>query len=312
MRKIIILTTVLWFSLCPLCLCGENSSSLEARLAPLAKAHEGKVAIVVKHLGTGESYALNADEPLATASLIKFPVMVETYFQVQEGKVRLSDLCQLHQGDKVPGSGILTSHFSPGASFPLRDAVRLMIVYSDNTATNLVLDHIGIPSTAKRMEALGLPNTKIHSKVYRRDTSAFPERSKQFGLGSTTANEMIKLLTLLHEGKLVSAEASKEMLEHLKKCEDPDKFPRFLPRGSMVAMKTGSVSTARTCAGILYVPKPGGDPKAPAFQPVAVCVMTDQNKDQRFVPDNAGNLLCAKVAKEVYDYFSKPVPANGP
>src|SRR5262249_36251023 len=66
-------------SLSPLCLCGEPSSPLEARLAPLAKAHQGKVAIAVKHLGTGETYTLNADEPLPTASLIKFPVMVETY-----------------------------------------------------------------------------------------------------------------------------------------------------------------------------------------------------------------------------------------
>jgi beta-lactamase class A len=229
--------------------------------------------------------------------------MVETYFQYQEGKVRPTDLCLLNQGDKVPGSGILTSHFSPGASFPLRDAVRLMIVYSDNTATNLVLDHIGLPATAKRMEALGLPNTKIHAKVYRRDTSIYPERSKQFGLGSTTANEMVRLLTMLHEGKLVSPEACKEMLETMKRCEDPKKFPRFLPPGTAVAMKTGYVNASRTAAGIIYVPKAGGDPKKPMLQPVAVCVLTDQNKDQSWTPDSAGDLLCAKVAKEVYDYF---------
>src|SRR5262249_3634141 len=101
--------------------------------------------------------------------------------------------------------------------------------YSDNTATNLVLDKIGIGSTAKRMEALGLPNTKIHAKVFRRDTSVFPERSKQFGLGSTTAREMVTLLELLNEGKLVSPEASKEMIKILKKCEDREKMPRFLP-----------------------------------------------------------------------------------
>jgi beta-lactamase class A len=293
-----------WLSPCPPCLCGEPASSLEARLAPLAKAHQGKVAIAVKHLGTGESYALNADEPMPTASLIKFPVMVETYYQAQEGQVRMSDMITLSKDDKVPGSGILTYHFSPGASFCLRDAVRLMIVYSDNTATNLVLDHIGIPSTAKRMEALGLPNTKIHSKSFRRDTSAFPERSKKFGLGSTTAHEMIRLLEMLHAGKLVSPEACREMLETMKKCDDKDKFPRFLPPGTAVAFKTGSVNASRTSAGIIYVPKPGGDPKKPELQPVAVCVMTDENKDQSWVPDNAGNLLCAKVAKEVYDYYA--------
>src|SRR5262245_44866286 len=294
-------------ALCPLCLCGE-SSSLEARLGPLAKAHDGKVAIAVKHLETGDTYTLNADEPMPTASLIKFPVMVETYYQYQEGKVRPNDLITLNQADKVPGSGILTDHFSPGATITLRDAVRLMMVFSDNTATNMVLDYIGIPSTARRMEELGLPNTKMHSKVFRRDTSVFPDRSQKFGLGSTTANEMIQLLTLLHEGKLVNSAACKEMLETMKKCDDKDKFPRLLPRGTAVAFKTGSVNASRTCAGIVYVPKPNGTTKSPELQPIAVCVLTDGNKDQTWIPDNAGNLLCAKVAKEVYGYFHNPSP----
>jgi beta-lactamase class A len=264
------------------------------------------VALAVKHLGTGESYALNADAAQPTASLIKFPVMVETYYQFREGKVRAGDVVTLQKDDLVPGSGVLTDHFSPGASFTLRDAVRLMIVYSDNTATNLVLDQIGIPSTNARMEGLGLPNTKIHSKVYKRSSSSIDlKRSEKYGLGSTTPNEMIRLLALLHAGKLVSPEACQEMLGHMKKCEDPDKFPRFLPRGTTVAMKTGSVNASRTCAGIIYVPAAGGDPKKPTLQPVAVCVLTDENKDQRWVPNNAGDLLCATVAKEVYDYFKK-------
>src|SRR5262249_26492528 len=150
-------------SLCPLCLCGE---SLEGRLAPLAKAHKGKVAIAVKHLGTGETYLLNADEVMPTASLIKLAVMIEVYQQASEGKVKLSEPVTLHDADKVPGSGILTDHFSDGAPFPLVDAVRLMIAFSDNTATNLVLDKIGIDSTAKRMDAWGFPNTKINAKVF--------------------------------------------------------------------------------------------------------------------------------------------------
>src|SRR5579871_1498217 len=99
---------------------------LEARLAPLAKAHKGKVAIAVKHLGTGESYYLNADEPMPTASLIKLPVMIEVYQQAAEGRVKLTDPITLHDKDKVGGSGILTEHFSDGDTFALRTAVRLM------------------------------------------------------------------------------------------------------------------------------------------------------------------------------------------
>jgi beta-lactamase class A len=275
-------------------------------LLPLAKAHQGKVAIAVKNLATGESYALNADTPMPTASLIKFPVMVEAYYQFAEGEAKPTDLCVYERDPKVVGSGILVEHFTPGMTFCLRDAIRVMIVWSDNMATNIVLDHIGIASTAKRMEALGLPNTKIHSKVFRRDTSVFPERSKRFGLGSTTANEMVKLLELLHENKLVGPKACAEMRKHLEKCDDKDKFPRFLPPGTKIEHKTGSVDAARTDAGIIYVPIAGSKKTIP----IALCVMTNDNKDHSWRPDNAGNLLCAKVAKAVYDYYSTKPTAD--
>jgi beta-lactamase class A len=275
--------------------CLADEPTLEARLAPLAKAHQGKVAIAVKHLSTGETFFLNADQPMPTASLIKFPVMIEVYQQVANGQIKFTDEVTLRSEDKVPGSGVLTNNFSDGVTFPLRDAMRLMISVSDNTATNLVLDKIGIGATAKRMEEWGYKSTKIHSKSFKRETSVFPERSKQFGLGSTSAREMVSLFEKLHQGKLVSESASKEMIDILKKCDDKEKFPRFLPEDVAVAHKSGSVSDARTDAGLLYF-KQG---------PIALCVMTAENKDQRWVADNAGNLLCAKVAKEVYDYFHR-------
>src|SRR5262249_60612008 len=101
----------------------------------------------------GDGFVINGDEVMPTASLIKFPVMVEAYHQFAAGKVRPTDLVILQKADMVQGAGVLTQHFSPGATFCLRDAIRLMIVYSDNTATNLALDHLGIPSTNLRMAA---------------------------------------------------------------------------------------------------------------------------------------------------------------
>src|SRR5262249_22775449 len=148
---------------------------------------------------------------------------------------------------------VLTEHFSDGATFPLRDAVRLMIVFSDNTATNLVLDKIGVESTGKRMTQWGFPNTKIYAKVFKADkTSIDPDKSKKYGLGSTTANEMVGLLEQLQAAKVVDGSACGEMLEHLKKCDDKDKFPRLLPDNAIVAHKTGSVNDARTDAGIIF------------------------------------------------------------
>ena len=272
---------------------GEGSRTLDARLRPLIQAHKGKVAVAVKNLKTGEAFLHDENVPMPTASLVKFPVMVETYRQAAEKRVDLNKTVTLKKSDKVPGSGILTHHFSDGTTFPLVDAVHLMIVYSDNTATNLVLDEIGLKSTAETMEKLGYPNTKIHSKVFRRDTSVFPERSKRFGLGSTTAAEMVRLCEALHGKELVSTEASEAMLKHMLACDDKDKFPRFLPAGTKVAFKTGSLDATKTAAGVIECGQ----------GPVALCVLTDGNEDRRWVADNAGTRLCAEVAREVFDHF---------
>src|SRR6267378_177830 len=102
MRAQSVLSGLLLFCLCPLYLRADDS--LESRLSNLAKQHKGRVAIAVKHLSSGESFYLKADEPMPTASLIKLPVMIEVYQQVAEGRVRLSDPVTLRQADKVTGS----------------------------------------------------------------------------------------------------------------------------------------------------------------------------------------------------------------
>jgi beta-lactamase class A len=278
-----------------LCAAPASAADLESRIAPLAKDHKGKVAVAVKHLKTGESFYLDADAVMPTASLIKLPVMVEAYWQAKEEKVKLDTRLTLRKEDKVPGSGILTQHFSDGATFPLKDAVRLMIVFSDNTATNMVIDQIGLPATSKRMAELGFKNTKLNAKVFRADTRIDQEFGKKYGLGSTTARETVQLLEMIDAGKVVSPEACKEMLIHLKACDDKEKMTRFLPAGTVVAHKTGSVNASKTDAGIVYL-KSG---------PVALCVLTNENEDQRWVADNAAQVLIGKIAKEVYDHFAE-------
>jgi D-alanyl-D-alanine carboxypeptidase (penicillin-binding protein 5/6)/beta-lactamase class A len=293
MTRLIVLVGLL--GLCPSALASQEPS-LADRLLPLIQAHRGRVAIALKHLDSGESYEYHADEEMPTASLIKFPIMLEVYQQVADGKIKLSDMVTLREADKVPGSGILTYHFSAGATFPLRDAVRLMMAYSDNTATNLVLDKVGIKNVNERMAAWGCPKTKLNAKVFRGSTtSVSPERTKKFGLGSTTAREMVSLLERLHAGKLVSPKACEEMIGHMKKCEDKDKLKRFLPAGTQVAHKTGSVSDAKTDAGILYLP--GG--------PVAICVLTAENQDRRYAADNAASILIGRIAEQVNEHYRK-------
>lgn len=263
-------------------------------IEPLVKAHAGDVAVAVRHLATGEHYEWNADRPQGTASLIKLPIMIEAYRQaVEEGK-GLHRVIEIPKTDMVEGSGILTAHFSAGTRITLRDAIRLMIAFSDNTATNLVIDKIGLPATAKTMAEWGYPETRVNSKVFRRETSIDPERSQRFGLGSTTAHDMVDLLARLYGGKLLSPGVCKDMLDHLAACDDKQKFPALLPAGTKVYHKTGSVAKIRTDAGIIETP--GGA--------IALCVLTENNEDQSWTPENAGDRLCAQIAKVSYDYFA--------
>ncbi len=283
----------------------EGKPSLADALKPLIEAHRGEVGLAVKHLKTGESYEYRADRPMSTASLIKLPVMIATYEAVDKGKLSLSEMIELKKEDQVPGSGILTIHFSPGTVISLRDAVRLMITYSDNTATNLVLDQLGIPTTNECMERLGCNDTKINSKVFRRDTSINKERSKEFGLGSTSARDMIKLCELLYDKKLVNEKACKQMMEHLYTCDSKMKVTRFLPPNTKVAHKTGSIDDTRTDAGIIESPN----------GPIAFCILTNKNKDHRWVDDNEGEKFCADAGLVIYNHFnpkSKAVATSAP
>ncbi len=202
---------------------GESKKTLEQVLLPAIQQHRGEVAVAVKHLKTGESYEYQAGRTMPTASLIKFPVMAAAYHAVEKGKLSLDERIELKADDKVQGSGILTEHFSPGATISLRDAIHLMIVFSDNTATNLVIDKLGLAATNEYTSSLGCPETRINAKVYRAGTSIAPARSKEFGLGSTTARDMVKLCELLHGRKLVSQDASDKMLKHLFACADKQK-----------------------------------------------------------------------------------------
>lgn len=269
------------------------NAQLAERLQPLIDAHPGTVGVAIKHLGTGDAFTHRPDEPMPTASLIKLPVMVTAYQQIAEGKVTREQLLELRAEDKVPGSGILTNQFSPGLRLSFRDAIRLMIAYSDNTATNLVADVIGLDATTAAMRQLGFPNTCLHSKVYRRETSLDPTRSERFGLGSTTAAETVALLELIDRGEIVSREVCDEMLGHLYACEDREKLARFLPPQVRIAHKSGYVSKSRCDAGLI---------DGPAGK-IAIAVLTDNNADTRFSGADEPSILIGNLARESHRFF---------
>jgi serine-type D-Ala-D-Ala carboxypeptidase (penicillin-binding protein 5/6) len=269
------------------------SAKLADALTPLIRQHEGDVAIAVRHLKHGVEYRHQADVPMPTASLIKFPIMLAVYDQVAQGKLTLEQPLLYRAEDKVPGSGILGPHFTPGLSLPVRDGIRLMMAYSDNVATNLLLGAIGIPTTNDLMDRWQCPHTRIHAQVFRPDSSIAPERSREFGLGSTTADEMISLLMRLQHGELINAEVTQRCREHLLACDDRDRLAKRLPANLKVLLKTGSVSAARTVAGIVEAPS----------GPFAICILTRNNKDQSWTRDNAAEVLSAELTFKAFEVF---------
>lgn len=274
----------------------ESADSLEDALLPLLEPHEGRVSVAVRHLATGASFAYRADERMPTASLVKLPVMVATYAAAHAGAVRLDDRLTLAAGDIVRGSSVLDK-LSPGATFTLCDAVRMMIASSDNTATNLVLGRIGLPATNALLDRLGLSGIRLNSFVFRGDDSLDPDIRRVCGLGCGTAADFVELLALLHsraleQRGLVAAGDCDAMLDHLLACEDRGMSPRDLPARYRVAHKTGAVSGTRTDAGIIL--GPGG--------PIAFCLLTADNRDRRG-PGGTADDLAARFAVEVVRYF---------
>ena len=279
-------------------------SALAAKIEAIAVTHKGKIAVGVKDLASGEEFFLRGDDVMPTASLIKVAVMVETFRLFEERKFNFDHKLTLTKDDTVPGAGVLTDNFSPGATFSLLDAVRLMITVSDNTATNMVLDTVTIPATNATMTKLGFPETRVNAKVFKGGTTSVdPARTKKYGLGSTTAREMTGLLELIATKKAVSVTASDEMLGILKKNHDNEMLVRGLPTGTTFAHKTGAVSNARTDAGVLYLK---GKPA------VVICVLTDENADQRWLIDNDAQLVISKIGRAAYDHFAPPPAAPAP
>ncbi|MCA9051222.1 MAG: serine hydrolase [Planctomycetaceae bacterium] len=271
-----------------------SAEELGELLMPLIEAHEGSVAVCIRDLKSDRMFEHRADEVQSTASLIKTAVMVTAYRMADSGQTDLNRMLTLTEADKVPGSGILTDHFSAGMTLSLRDAIRLMIRYSDNTATNLVIDQIGLPTTTRTMTELGFPETRLNAKVYRRDTSISPDRSRKYGLGSTTALESVRLLEAVYRNTAASEESCRQMTEHLLACDNHAMISADLPAGSRVAQKTGSVNRVRTCAGIIFGPTTD----------IAVCILTADNKDQRWNDNNAAQVLMRSIARTAFDFFN--------
>lgn len=266
---------------------------------------DGQVFLYARNLGTGAAFGWREDERVRTASTIKLPIMAAVFAHVRAGKARWDEPIELREQDKVSGSGIL-HELSPGVRLPLRDLVRLMIVVSDNTATNLVLDRISADAVNAFLDTLGLKQTRSLRKVRGDGTdlkapsgwsqAGLREENRRFGLGVSTSREMVELLALLDQGKVVSPEDSRQMLAILERQQYKDGIGRKLA-AYKVASKSGALDALRSDVGIVSMPR----------AKVAMAITVDGMKQVDYTEDNPGLLLIARLARLLVDLLA-PAP----
>ena len=288
------------------------------RIEGAADGFDGRLGVAVKHLGTEESASLNGDELFPTASVFKVPVIVDLYRQVEAGVFSLDEKVILREEDKVPGSGIL-KELSPGLSVTLRDLAELMMIVSDNTATDLVVEKVEMDNVDATLRRLGLERTRVVADC--RDIlfdliglSGLPDEEKTLGLfkekarsstrgGSwalgveendvTTPNEMLRLLEMIVEGEAASRESCDAILETMGRCQTGGyRISKYLPREEVkVAHKTGSLPGIRNDAGVVTLLGSG--------ERYIISCFTKEAAD-----NFAAEETIAEVSKSVYDHFT--------
>ncbi len=265
---------------------------------------QGTVALYAKNLDTGESVGIRPADPVRTASTIKLPILLATFDLVAAGKAKWTEPLTLTAQEKVSGSGILGVEFSDGVQLPLRDVTHLMMVLSDNTATNMVLERITADAVNAYLDRIGMKATRSMRKV-RGDgnqlkaaqgfsaAGRLPENQK-YGLGVSTPLDMVTILERLERGEIVNPEASKEILAVMRRCQDENGVRRKLS-GVTIANKTGALDALRSEVALVYS-KAGR---------IAMAITVDNMPKVDYGPDNVGLLLIADLARILVDGLAK-------
>jgi beta-lactamase class A len=266
----------------------------------ITKSVNATWGIYIKSLETGEEIAIDADHQMETMSTIKIPLMIEAFEQIKAGRFKLTDKYTLVADDIRPGTGII-QRLDPGAILSVKDLITLMIIVSDNTATDVLYRMVGGPdAVTRRMEAMGLRQTRPVNNgaawfaALRSAQSAeafYREGKHPFGL--STPREMGQLLEKMERGELVDKPSSELMLQMMRGQVYRSRIPRYIT-GYRIPHKTGDfLPFVGDDVGMLEIPD---EPS----KSIIVSIFTGNHFGAGEALENAIGL----VAKEVADYFS--------
>ncbi|WP_306600833.1 serine hydrolase [Geothrix sp. 21YS21S-2] len=274
------------FRACALCLVA--AASLRAQADPswawarmtrdvtrIADAAEGRVGVFIQSLDTRETFSLRADEVFPAASTIKLALLLELYRQCEKPGPRLTDPYAVDPRDLAEDSAIL-GNLAPGTRLTLHDLALFTVVVSDNSATNILIDRVGMDRVNAALDALGLTRTRLRRKMM--DAKAAAEGRENVA----TPRELARLVTEIHSGPTLSP-ASRAGLMKLLSIPKDSYLSRLLPDGLVVADKTGSLQGVRNDVGIVFV----------KGRPFVVAVMASHLRD-----DREGEAVIARIARK--------------
>lgn len=256
---------------------------LSAEIEKIATSFDGVMGVAIRDLTTGEEFLINQNLTFATGSSIKIPVLIELHKQASAGKYKLTDQRWLERTDKVGGSGVINNFGDHTSQLSLNDLAVLMIVLSDNTATNMLIDQTGMANVNATLDQLGLKAIRLRRKMI--DTAASARGDENIA----TPFAATDLMSKLYRGEVISRSLSDDVLKFLK-LRKSSPIPRLLPSNIAIANKPGGIEGVACDWAIVYVPG----------RPFAISVMTNYNGESA----NADEAI-AKVAKLAYDYFAR-------
>jgi beta-lactamase class A len=269
---------------------------LAARIGSLARGFGGDVGIYARHLRTGATVEMNADSVFPTASLVKVPILLTLYDQVEQGRLDLEarvpypDTLNYRYVESTDVAGYMTA----GDTLPLRELAFLMLTVSDNVASLWIQALVGGGATVNEwMAAHGFEHTRVNSRTPGREAAR-----SAYGWGQTTPREMAHALVMIREGRAVSPHASEAMYRMLTKSYWDDYGLSVLPPSVQAASKQGFVDRSRS--EVLLVNAPSGD--------FVLAVITRNQADTSYVADNEGHRLIRAVTRAVYEHFNPDDP----
>jgi beta-lactamase class A len=230
---------------------------LESSIGEVDRNLDGVMGVAILDLTDGHQYLLHASDVFPQASSIKICVLAELYRQAQHGKLKLTDLYTVNAADLVPDSAIMGG-LTPGVTkITLRDLATMMVAVSDNSATNVLIDRVGMENVNAFLDSLSLTHTRLRRKMM--DLKAASEGRENV----STPAEMMSLLDALYDGKALNKEMTDDFFKVLSTPKD-SWIPRDLPEDLKIANKPGALEGVRNDSGVIFVEK----------RPYILCVMT--------------------------------------